>query len=963
MKKLLYTILLLVFCFLAKGQGGDSIPKGLPSPYSTNYYRIGFLKPDSGIVLTGRDTLWQPRFYGSTVTWQHAGVDTAQWFYNGIRWVRSGQGGSGGGGTLNFLYGGNALGPITNLNIDTSLIAGLNGSTGTIYNKKYPLYLIYPLYAPDSQTAAIYQAGFEQEGFLDSISYQRFYNKQNAIQYQLNGSPIGSLGGIVHVNFGSGFGVTTTDSTITVTQTPSGNNNITWVNTLNNVIAGPGVATVYKGDTGILLNLVGDTMKIKVQKDTLYARNLMTAAGTDTMDFGGPGAKAFFNTYANMRGLYSITWDSLGAGLYFNQVAHKTPGGTDSALIIATSGQVFKAPYGGGGGSDSAIWKSSATYTGNQTLNMLGFSQTFNGNSSSTLININNSGSGGGILAQSGNVALSGQSVNATGAYGQSTNGFGIQAGSTNSIGAVIGINPSSNNTTAEVLAVQRNTSGTPANGIGNILEFDVEDSSLTNHVTNQLRSKWTNVNTSAEVSQFEVWGVNAGANAALEIVKGSGQIQLPKYGVGNFTGTAVYNILEDASGNLIEGAVPVGAADSAIWKSNGTYTANHTLTMGAFSETLNGTANSSWVVNNSATSFGTAIKGVSSGLSGVGVYGQGTIYGTEGKATGSSTTIGSLGISDQGAGVLGFSSTTLVFSSPNLSTSVGVFGISDQVNYPGIFQSQTTNSAASSTAVQLQTIPTTGNGANGLGTSIDWALTNGSGTIITTSRLTSVYTNVTAGSESTSLNLYNANAGTLQLQEVHKSTGQLQLNNYTGTGSFTVTPVGMLVFDASGNIGTQAISGGGSSNSNIGSGYRLVAANVSQIKTLFCSGCTIDSTTNTNALTITVPSSSFTRQVITSGSSGTVTGGNYVVNINPASTLAAFALTMPASPSDLQEVEIHFGGTITTGVVVTSFTATANAGQTFKDGSVPTAVSVTASDYYKWRWYNAASEWERVSN
>lgn len=43
-------------------------------------------------------------------------------------------------------------------------------------------------------------------------------------------------------------------------------------------------------------------------------------------------------------------------------------------------------------------------------------------------------------------------------------------------------------------------------------------------------------------------------------------------------------------------------------------------------------------------------------------------------------------------------------------------------------------------------------------------------------------------------------------------STGQWQWGKYIATSSFTLgTPVGMLVFDASGNIGTQAISGGGS--------------------------------------------------------------------------------------------------------------------------------------------------------
>lgn len=55
---------------------------------------------------------------------------------------------------------------------------------------------------------------------------------------------------------------------------------------------------------------------------------------------------------------------------------------------------------------------------------------------------------------------------------------------------------------------------------------------------------------------------------------------------------------------------------------------------------------------------------------------------------------------------------------------------------------------------------------------------------------------------------------------------------------------------------------GAGNTNSNVGSGFRLAFPNTNNIRTLFCSGCTIDSTTNTNGLTFTV----------TAGGAGTVT-------------------------------------------------------------------------------------------
>lgn len=102
---------------------------------------------------------------------------------------------------------------------------------------------------------------------------------------------------------------------------------------------------------------------------------------------------------------------------------------------------------------------------------------------------------------------------------------------------------------------------------------------------------------------------------------------------------------------------------------------------------------------------------------------------------------------------------------------------------------------------------------------------------------------------------------------------------------------------------------------------------------------------------------STFTRQVITSGSSGTVTGGNYIVTIDPASTLAAYALTLPASPSDLDVVEIDFGGTLTSGGIVTSLSILPNSGQTILDNTAPTSATADNTILYRYRasnttWY-----------
>lgn len=103
--------------------------------------------------------------------------------------------------------------------------------------------------------------------------------------------------------------------------------------------------------------------------------------------------------------------------------------------------------------------------------------------------------------------------------------------------------------------------------------------------------------------------------------------------------------------------------------------------------------------------------------------------------------------------------------------------------------------------------------------------------------------------------------------------------------------------------------------------------------------------------------SSNLTTQSITSGSSGTVTGGNYRVLFNPSSTLASYALTLPASPNDGDVVEVICGGTLTSGIVVTSLTISANSGQTLQDNTPPGNATVDFALKYVYisgntKWY-----------
>lgn len=108
--------------------------------------------------------------------------------------------------------------------------------------------------------------------------------------------------------------------------------------------------------------------------------------------------------------------------------------------------------------------------------------------------------------------------------------------------------------------------------------------------------------------------------------------------------------------------------------------------------------------------------------------------------------------------------------------------------------------------------------------------------------------------------------------------------------------------------------------------------------------------------------SSVLTRQNITSGSSGTVTGGKYLVQFNFSSVAASYSLTTPPSPADQDVVDIQTGTTIAApGTEITSFTLVANAGQTLNFYSPVTAVPFYSGTHIKIRWNATGSFWDRT--
>jgi len=96
----------------------------------------------------------------------------------------------------------------------------------------------------------------------------------------------------------------------------------------------------------------------------------------------------------------------------------------------------------------------------------------------------------------------------------------------------------------------------------------------------------------------------------------------------------------------------------------------------------------------------------------------------------------------------------------------------------------------------------------------------------------------------------------------------------------------------------------------------------------------------------------------ISTGSSTTMSNGLTNVIFDPPSAIATYTLTLPSNPPDGAVVKIHFGGTVTTGTVVTLLTISPNSGQTIVQNPAVTTGVVGPAVIYQF--YKATNSWYR---
>jgi len=120
--------------------------------------------------------------------------------------------------------------------------------------------------------------------------------------------------------------------------------------------------------------------------------------------------------------------------------------------------------------------------------------------------------------------------------------GILVESSSSASINAIRA--DASTNTELQTVLLQRNTSGTAANGIGLSLESTVETSTGSSGTASLLNSVWTDATHATRTSRFDIHTTNSASTTRKLSIAGNGQLTLDAYTGTNFAGASTDSVL-----------------------------------------------------------------------------------------------------------------------------------------------------------------------------------------------------------------------------------------------------------------------------------------------------------------------------------------------------------------------------------------------------------------------------------
>lgn len=241
------------------------------------------------------------------------------------------------------------------------------------------------------------------------------------------------------------------------------------------------------------------------------------------------------------------------------------------------------------------------------------------------------------------------------------------------------------------------------------------------------------------------------------------------------------------------------------------------------------------------------------------------------------------------------------------------------------------------SSGVQLQAIGFTGSASLPLFTT---SITSGSGLWFTGANGTCV------SGGGTQVAQFNGGGGTVNYLNITSSTTGNPINiGVNGTDlnisvNHTTKGTGSHIFTTN-SLARVTIESDGTLSANTANYENLITSNNDFVNKKFVD----DNTLTTDR-----------EQSHTAGATVTISDSKSVLYVDPASNLTSLTITMPSSPINGQEVKISFGGTITSGSVVTALTLSGNTGQTILAGS--TITSAVAGDGYVLKYQSSGARW-----
>lgn len=863
----------MVSCVVAKAQ--PPAPAGFPSINTTGYYKIGWIRADSGNIPALRDTNWTPRFSGTSVFWLHAGVDTVSWVWDGSHWKR-------GGGVSSF---NGRSGNVTLLSSDVSGALGYN---------------------PLANITNYIQAG-------SNVTITGLGTL--ASPYVVNSSGGGGGGSVTSFSFTNGNGFTGVVTNATSTPTLSLGTSLTGIISGN----GTGFGTVGIGSglsySGGVLSATGGT-----------SLNGLVSANGSSFTTASIGAGLSFSGNTLVNTINNTNQLTNGSGFISNITGLVTAGTNVTVTGAGTSGSPYVINSSGSGsgtvttfsaGNLSPLFTTSVTNP--NTIPALGFTLT---PAAANSVFGNNTGSTGAPLYYvptittlngwaSGSIALLGvaNTFTALQTFGTlTTTGVtkmtGLASGGAND--SVLTINTSTGQLgfTSRLFTISA-VQGTHASVTGDSVElggFFFQPDTIN---TFGFGFAITNLPNEATLGVGDSVLVEKAGSKYLTLV--------PSSAIGG--GGAVSSVSDDGRSTMTisptTGAVLVGLnlANANTWTGNITANGvNYLFGTNAASTVGDGTNNSLSVNTHQVNSNNQLLFGVPSGQT----Y-QWNIAGTANMALLSTGQLRlnkyllTTSFSGTGIGVLEFDASgnivTAAIPSGGTQTLQQVFAV--QANNAVLTSSDT---VSGSQIVFMDNVKTGGT----------LSPTVASGGSVGTGALPYLTVNASsfASPSSVTLSALTGNGlsfgnGSTRFQI--SATGQEVLPNYTATSSFPITAVGMLVFDASGNIGTAAIPGGG------GGG-----------------GIGVDSVqTDTTS----------------SGSTLTQTSGYNELVINPSSIISSLTLTTATVFHSSNDLYIRFGGgtgNISSGPVVTAFFLVGGAGLTIVTSFNPNGATYNWGDLLK---------------